>query len=146
MRKLAKIGLGVAAGAIALVLAALAYVVLIFGWPLPDCGPESAAVAQARSLSQSQLARLYDEMSDLASRDPSAHSIPAELWPPTVAALHPRNVSADFSPRVTLEGCSDHFVFLRFEGTSGELSPQQPRVLLSWGEGTDAGVETLWAL
>jgi hypothetical protein len=55
-------------------------------------------------------------------------------------------VSADFSPRITLEGCFDHFVFLGFEGIPGELSQRKPKVLLSWGDGTDSEVETLWQL
>jgi hypothetical protein len=144
MRRLTKIGLGVSAAVMALVLAAAGYFIFVFGWPPPDCGPESTAVAKARSLSGAELAHLYDEMSDLVRLHPTAHSVPAELWPPSVAALHPRNVSADLSPRVTLEGCFDHYVFLRFEGIPGELTPSERKVLLSWGEGSDSGVETLW--
>jgi hypothetical protein len=146
MRRAAKVGLTIVAAAAALPLAALAYLALTFGWPLPDCGAQSPAVAKARQLSQSQLARLHAEMSDLARRDPGAHSISAELWPSTIAALQPKKVSADLSPRITLEGCFDHYVFLKFEGTSSQLGPGQPRILLSWGEGPDAGEETLWQL
>jgi hypothetical protein len=144
MRRIAQVGLGVAGVAVALWLVPVVYLVYVFGWPLPDCGPESAAVAKARSLSQARLAGLHAEMSRLAGQDPSAHSIPAELWPPAVASLHPRKVSADFAPRIMLEGCFDHFVFLQFEGTPGELTPRTPKVLVSWGEGPNSGVETLW--
>ena len=144
MRRVTQVGVALIAAAIALCLAFAGFFVYSFGWPPPDCGPDSAAVAKARALSDDQLTKLYDEMDDLAKQDPTAYSVPAESWPPAIAALRPRKVSIDVSPRIMLEGCFDHFVYLKFGGVPGELTPTEPKIVLSWGEPPDVGAETLW--
>lgn len=135
----------VAAGALLLLaLAALPFL-------LPDCSSDSAAVARARSLSQEELAALYERMvTHLEESDhqftegedtlSSGYAVPR--W---ISTLEPRNVRFN-RPSVTLEGCMDHYVILSFHGipgTSYESDP--PGIELSWGEHEDSGVTRLWS-
>ena len=109
MRRRFKILLGAIVGIPILLIAAFICMALILGVPIfdmPDCGPDSPAVARALALSQSELADLFKEMSSLAQREPNAEGLEPESTPAAIRSLAPRFVHIATGPRIVLEGAA----------------------------------------
>jgi hypothetical protein len=148
MRRILKGLLAVFVGLPVLFAAGFIALALLAGVPvfdMPDCGPDSPAVARALALSQPELADLYAEMSSLVQRTEPGARIEPEAMPESFRALEPRALHVMPLPRVTMEGCFDHFVFMSFRGVAGSASLyHEPSIVLSWGEHDDAGSKVLW--
>lgn len=115
------------------------------------CHKNSESVTYAKSLSQQRLAKLYKDMEKFSARN----DIPFEgYWPLLeVGQVTPKEFSdlkvSRIRPKegnIMVEGCFDHYVYLRFEGI-GSLrdSSSKRRIILSWGEyEPDMGQEIIW--
>ena len=139
---------GVPAVLVAAVAAAFISLALLVGGR--DCGPDSPAVARAFALSQPELADLYKDMSSLVQGNPEWPPLmlePDSNMPESTRALEPRAVHVTPDPRITLEGCFDHYVIMNFYGLPGALEApgHEPAIELTWGEyAPQAGSKVLW--
>ena len=122
----------------------------IVSFNMPSCGENSEAVSYARSLSKERLSKLYTDM-ELYSKVPDQpidgyHAyqenafVPKEFEDLKVAKIRPREGN------IMIEGCFDHYVYLRFEGVGySKDDNDKNQIILSWGEHPlDAGSEILW--
>ena len=117
----------------------------------PSCEENSEAVAYARSLTQERLKKLYYDMEGYSTREDipydgynlfdETQSIPSEFSDLKVRKIRPADEN------IMVEGCLDHFVFLRFEGFSNfRKNDSNRQIILTWGERPpDAGSQVLWA-
>lgn len=135
------------------VISVLAIIGLLFflASRMPQCGKSSKQATMARSLSQERLARLYQQMRELresnvadkefTTRVPTRENIPREFQDLSCKKVRP----GDFSPNIMLEGCFDHYLYLRFYGIgeSKESGDHSPRITLQYGE-FEVVEEVLW--
>ncbi len=122
---------------------------IAFGIWMPSCDEDSEAVQLAKAISQERLSKLYldmerySEMEDIApfgySEGSEKAAIPNEFVDLTPAKVRP------IDGNIMLEGCFDHYVYLRFNGIgfTKELYDAK-EIILSWGEGPNAGSVKLW--
>lgn len=134
---------------------ALSAVTALFSaaWIMDDCGPDSKAVALARSLTPFQLACLHADMTELRESvmndgrgDPRRRSLTGQDIPVEFQYLMAKSIRpGDASPGISLKGCFDSVVFLRFHGV-GESKPDgtPPQVVLQYGE-DERKTELLWS-
>ena len=117
---------------------------------MPQCGKNSKQAAMARSLSQERLAQLYHQMRKLRESPVddgskyagySGHAIPLEFRDLNCRTVRP----GDFAPNIMLEGCFDHYLYLRFYGIgeSEDSGDHSPRITLQYGE-FELVEEVLW--
>jgi hypothetical protein len=117
---------------------------------MPQCGKSSKQATMARSLSQERLARLYQLMRELRESPVddgsrfagySGDTIPSEFRDLKCKRVRP----SDFSPNIMLEGCFDHYLYLKFYGIgkSKESGDHSPRITLQYGE-FEIVEEVLW--
>lgn len=134
-------------------IGALAFVgVMVYiGNLATSCGEDSEAVAYARSLSKERLGRLYRDMEDYSVKadlpregyypDNENQQIPDAFADLKVRRVRPRDGN------IMVEGCLDHYVYMKFEGV-GFLKEfdEKRQIVLSWGEyPPHAGSQVLWA-
>lgn len=118
----------------------------------PSCNEDSEAVSYARSLSKERLAELYRDMERYSTLDEeiapfgytvtdAGSNIPEVFADLRVRKIRPRDGN------IMVEGCFDHYVFLRFSGI-GHLKEihKERKITLSWGEfPPNSGSEVLWS-
>jgi hypothetical protein len=107
-----------------------------------DCDENSAAVDEARALSQARLAQMYFDMERLHDSGETYNRVPknSDSAPPAFADIQYHNIIlSNLRARLLLEGCFDHYVILYFEGI---VDDREPMIRLQWGELT--GSKVLW--
>ena len=136
--------LALVVGAVLLVAA------LAFFWEAPYCGEDSEAVAYARSLSPDRLEKLYRDMEVYSQRNDipidgyqvgdERHKIPEAFSDLKVRRIRPREGN------IMVEGCFDHYIYLRFHGIGMFAESEEKKIVLNWGEHPPhTGTEVLWA-
>ena len=117
---------------------------------MPSCDEDSEAVTYARSLTQERLEKLYYDMEKFSTIE----GIPNDgyhLYDETEKVTHEFTdlkvgVVRPAEGRITVEGCLDHYVFLKFEGFHYlRKNGSKRQIVLTWGERPpDAGSQVLW--
>ncbi|WMS87135.1 hypothetical protein [Pleionea litopenaei] len=114
-----------------------------------SCGEDSDSVMFARGLSQDRLSKLYYDVErfSLDSNTPyfGLNRDESGLFPEPFSDIEAELVRPK-QENIMLNGCFDHYVFLRFHGfeSNKEYYPKR-QIVLSWGEHDNAGSEVIWS-
>ena len=124
--------------------------VLAFFWEVPYCGEDSAAVSYARSLPPERLKKLYRDM----ERYSQMEDIPIDGYyvgddrqeiPEAFSDLKVRKIRP-YEGNIMVEGCFDHYIYLRFQGVGMSAESEEKKIILNWGEHPpNTGTEVLWS-
>ncbi len=128
-------------------------VIVIFAliFPVNSCQEDSEAVAYARSLSSERLRKLYYDMERYSRKDDlpmggylignENYVVPEEFSDLNVVVVRPSRGS------IMVEGCFDHYIYLRFNGVGHLAKPEDKKeIILNWGEHLpNTGTQVLWS-
>ena len=115
--------------------------------PASNCDENSDAVGYARSLSDVRLARIFEDAhSDLAEGKELYRAGPSrDNGPEWLSDIEYHDVIISHTrSRIMLQGCFDHYVLMQIDGLGGSTDGDDPAIVLTWGEGPEAGSEILW--